>query len=230
MKLPSVFVAALCISHLANGQSPGSSVGSGSTRPPTYLQELFRDRVKPTRNAGIAGSPFLNDDWVMASIQLADDRVFDSIYIKLNVYDDKVHYLDDKGEELEVAIRVKQVTITDSNSSWLGAIFRTGYAGAENTFFQVLEDGKRIQLVKKIKATVWLAKAVGEEDKKTFQVVPELFFSINNEVFRQSKTCHVVAEVVEKYEAEVRQFVSANEIKCNREGDMRRLVVYYNSL
>lgn len=228
MKLPITLIAALCFMQIAMAQT-GSTV-SNSLRPPMYLHEVFRNPVKPRFHADIMGSPFLHDDWMMATIQLTDDRVFDSIYVKLNAYDNKVHFMDDDGEEMQTSVRVKQITITDINNSWQGAIFRTGYPGNENQFYQVLQDGKTMQLLKKIFVNVWSTRAVGEEEKKTFQLEQELVFAINKELFKQSKSCNILAEVIEKNEEKVRQFVTDNAIKCNKEEDMKKLVVFYNTL
>jgi len=194
------------------------------------VQELFRNPVKPRYHADIMGSPFLYDNWLMSTIQLTDDRIFDSIYIKLNAYDNMVHFMDGNGDEMQTSVRVKQITITDAASSWQGTVFRTGYGGNERQFYQVVQDGKTMQLLKKIYVTVWSTKALGEEEKKTFQLEQEMVFAINNEIFKQNKSCNVLAEVIEKNEDKVREFVSTNAIKCNKEEDMKKLVVFYNTL
>lgn len=235
MKLLLLSFTAFCISQLVMGQA-GGSVGTGGSivlstvRPPTYLREVMRNLEKPTYRADISGSPFIYENWLLASIKLADDRFFDSVYIKLNVYKDKVHFMGDNGEEMEVTIRVKEIRIIDAASSWFGAIFRTGYSGAGGIFFQVLEDGKNIQLLKKIKVTVWETKALGEEDRKSFQLEEEAVFAINNEIYKQNKLCNKIAESVEKYEEKLRQFIADNNIRCNKEADMRKLVIFFNSL
>ena len=228
MKRLVVILTLLCISELIMAQ-PGP-VASNSLRPPTYVQELFRNPVKPRYHADIMGSPFLHDNWLMSTIQLTDDRVFDSIYVKLNAYDNMVHFMDANGDEMQTSIRVKQITITDAASSWQGTVFRTGYGANQRQFYQVVQDGKTMQLLKKIYVTVWSTKALGEEEKKTFQLEQEMVFSINNEIFKQNKSCNIIAEVIEKNEDKVREFVSSNSIKCNKEEDMKKLVVFYNTL
>lgn len=234
MKLQITVIAVLCFSQLAIAQL-GSVVANGnvitnSIRSPIYLQEVFRNPIKPHSYAEINGSPFLQDNWLMSTIELTDDRVFDSIYVKLNAYENKVHFMDDNGDEMQTSVRVKQITITDMTSSWQGAIFRTGYGGNERQFYQVLQDGKTMQLLKKIFVTVWSTKAVGEMDKKTFQLEQEIVFAISNEIFKQNKSCNILAEVIEKNEDKVREFVSSNALKCNKEEDMKKLVIFYNTL
>jgi hypothetical protein len=236
MKLLITALAVLCITQVSVGQAGGSVMSGGNIlvanagRPPTYLRDVFPNQTKPIHRSDINGSPFVFDNWLLATIVLADERVFDSIYVKLNAYNDKVHFKNDNDEEMQTSIRVKQVTITDNNSVWHGVIFRTGYEGDPVNFFRVIEDGKRMQLLKKIEVSVWETKALGEEDKKTFQQDETPFIAINNVLYKQNKSCNPMAEAYEKYKEKMQQFVSDNNIRCNREEDMRKLVAYFNTL
>ncbi|MEP6700384.1 MAG: hypothetical protein ABJA85_03685, partial [Bacteroidota bacterium] len=181
----------------------GSGVMSNPGRPVIYLRELFSQPFQSQKHAGINGSPFIYDNWLLASLKMMDDRVADSIYIRLNAYENKVHFKDENGEEMQAVSAIKEITITDNNPTWHGVIFRTGYKGGGNAFFQVLEDGKKMQLLKKIIVTKWETKALGEEDKKSFQLDEEIFFAGYDNLYKQNKKCTSLAEAFEKKQEDI---------------------------
>ena len=233
MKWLLAFVTCLYFSQSGIAQGTlinGNVVVQNASRPMMYLREAFSQPFQPQKHAGITGSPFIFDQWLLASVKMGDDRVDDSIYIRLNAYENKLHFQDEKGEEMQSSVAIKQVTITDNNPSWHGVVFRSGFKGGGNAFFQVLEDGKNMQLLKKWMVNKWETKALGEEDKRSFQLEDEIYFGGYGNVYKQSKKCSSLAEAFEKKQEEIVRFVTTNDIKCNKEEDMRKLVRYFNSL
>jgi len=236
MKYILSFFTILFLSTTGDAQVGGSLApnGAGTIVPlqtrVVFLRDLFPTAVQPKSRAGIDGSPFIYDSWLLAKIQLADGRYFDSVYIKLNGYENKVHFKDDNGEEMVTSVRVEQITITDQNPLWQGVVFRTGYEGEGAAFFQVLADGKKIQLLKKVFITKWETKALGEEEKRTLQLDQELYFSADNKLYKSNKKCSVLTEIFADKKDAMLQFVSANELRCNKEEDMKKTVDYFNAL
>lgn len=229
MKSIFIFGATLFIWQTIVAQSAGVSVSAPTNRP-IYLREIFSSPFEPKQRAGIDGSPFLFDQWLLARIQLPDDRIADSIFIRLNAYSNKVHFKNENGEEMQASIPIKEITIIDNNPLWHNTVFRTGYTGDFKAFFQVLADGKKMQLLKKMVIIMWETKVLGGEDKKTFQPDQELFFSANGSLYKQNKKCSALTEIFGTNTEEILRFINTNDIKCNREDDMRKLVDYFNSL
>ncbi len=85
---------------------------------------------------------FLNN-WVYARIKLADNRIFDSVLLKLNLFENKIYFKDDKNRERQVAVQVKQIEIRDGSSDWNNAVFVSGYGSDQNVYYQILGDGKK---------------------------------------------------------------------------------------
>lgn len=238
MRQAVVIFFAILFSQITKAQSGGMVVPGGGVavtdykKPPMFLREVFSEAVAPKPHMDINGSPFIFENFLLATIKLSDKRVMDSVHVKLNAYDNKVHFLDDKGEEMQVAVVVDEVIITDkSNPSWDAAVFRSGYTGGGSFFYRVLTDGKKIQLLKKIMLNIWETRALGEQNKRNFQYEDQLCFAVNGTVYFESKKCgSVIAALTEKYQEQVKKFVADNNIKCNKEEDMKKLVEYYNSL
>src|SRR6187549_120627 len=58
----------------------------------------------PETYSKIEGSPYLSAEWAYARIKLADSRKFDSVMVKLDLYENKVHFKDETGHERLIAI------------------------------------------------------------------------------------------------------------------------------
>ena len=205
-------------------------IESDSRGPSTraFLREYFTTPVKIGDGKEIGGSPFIFDDWLLANILFMDDKKVDSIRIKINTYRNKVHYRDENGEELQAIGKFKEIKIVDNSSSWNGAVFFSGFEKDKFAFFQMMADGKKVMLLKKVKVIVWESKPMFEEGKKEFQKENEFYFYVKHELIKQSKSCSQLTDAF-KSEAGLLDFISTNDLKCNKEDDMKRIVDFINS-
>ena len=209
-----------------------SSNGGGYAGSALTVQAFFREGITPKLHADILGTPFLFENFLLARVQLADKNVFDSIYVRLNAYDNKVHFLNEYKEELQIGTAVDEVIITDkSNPSWDGAIFRSGYTSGGTYFYRLLQDGPKMQLLKKVMLNIWEVRALGDQNKRNFQYEEQLCIAVEGTVYFESKRCGaMISGLAEKYHEKVQQFVTVNNTRCNKEEDMKKLVDYCNSL
>jgi hypothetical protein len=210
--------------------SNGTVIVSNASFPPVYLSDVFGTLMKPKPSAGIDGSPFIFDQWLLARVLLPDDKIADSVYIRMNAYNNNLHFKDEKGEELQSRVRVKEILIIDSNKVWHNALFRTGYGNNANVFYEVITDGLKMQLLRKTTVLLWETKVLGEEDKKTFQLDEEIYLSANGELYKQNKKCSMLTDVFGPHKSKMLDYISAKNIQCNKVEDMKQLVNYFNSL
>jgi hypothetical protein len=210
--------------------SNGNVIVANPSFSPVYLSDVFSTQVKPKSSSGIDGSPFIFDQWLLARVLLLDDRIADSVYIRMNAYNNNLHFKDEKGEEMQSKVRVKEILIIDTNKTWHNALFRTGYGSNANVFYEVVTDGKKMQLLRKTVVLLWETKVLGEEDKKTFQLDEEIFLSANGELYKQNKKCSILTDVFGSHKAVMLDYISTHNIRCNKVDEMKLLVNYFNSL
>jgi hypothetical protein len=236
MRFIVLFLGISCYLNSAYAQAGGTVASGGNVVAPSvgyrpiYMKDIFPDAMQPKSLYNYDGSPFIYDNWLLARLILPDDRIADSVYVKLNAYNKTLHFKDDNGEEMQSRVRIKQITIIDKNAIWQGAIFRTGYNNDPNAFFQVLADGKNIQLLKKMMILKWESKVLGAEDKRTLQLDSELYFAIGDKLYRSNKKCTFLAEIFETRQSKILEFISSNSINCNKEVDMKKIVDFINTL
>ena len=191
----------------------------------SYFTTPFQGKEK---YSGIEGSPFIDEDWALARLYIDSIQFFDSVKIRINVFENRIHYLNDNNEEFQAINRFREVRVIDQSSKLFGAVFRSDFYEQPNIYFQVVAGGPKVQLLQKTKVEKWETKAAFEESKTVFQQSKELFFAIHNNLFNQNKDCKVLDELTRNVK-DLLQFIKDNELKCNKEADMKRIVNFINS-
>jgi hypothetical protein len=197
--------------------------------PPTFLREVFTTPVEPKKYAGIDGSPFLDDNWMLARLKVSRFKVIDSMSVKLNLYERRLHFMNEKGEELQAAINFEEIDIIDKNSKWQNSVFLPGIGNDKEAFFQVITDGSKMKLVKKLIMNKWEIKPLNSEPQRKFELDEQLYLFANGILYRSSKNCSSLMDAFNNNQ-EVIKFISTNKIKCNKEDDLKKLVDYFNSI
>lgn len=182
----------------------------------------------PETYAKIEGSPYLFTEWAYAKIKLADSRKFDSVLVKLDLYEDKVHFKDEMGRARMVAIDVKEIEIKDVSSKWNNTFFVTGYGENKREFYQVIADGAKAALLKKMNVIVKMTKDFNKPEKNSFELQNALYIYSKDAVYVEKKNCLSTVPAF-KDDDKITAFISSNDIKCNKENDLAKLVNYYNS-
>lgn len=176
----------------------------------------------------VEGSPFLSNDWCYASIKLADDRTFDSVLIRLNLFDNKVHYKDDQGRERMIGADVKQVEIKDASSKWNNTLFVSGYGENKQEYYQVLTDGKKAGLLKKVNVIIKDTKSIYGIVTKSFEMQNRFYIYSSGKLYKDGKDCSSLMAAFGN-DDKIKSFMSTNSLKCNKENDLLKLIDHYNS-
>lgn len=206
--------------------------------PNMHSEGLFLDYLRDEKAAdlvtsdlyrGVEGSAFLSEQWTYARIKLADNRVFDSVQLKLNLFENQVYFKDDKNRERQVAVRVKQIEITDASSEWNNSVFVSGYGSNENVYYQILGDGKKLGYLKEMSVVRKEYKVLHAAIQKKFELQEGRFFLYAQGIlYEASKNCSTLLPAFGN-DSKVTSYISANGIKCSKEKDLKKLVEYYNS-
>lgn len=184
--------------------------------------------LNPDLYMGVEGSPYLSDDWAYARIKLNDNRVFDSVLLKINLYENKVHFKDENGREKMLAIAVKEIEIKDASSKWNNAVFVTGYGEDLNIFYQAITDGKKAGLLKTVNVIIKETKVFNAPVQKSFEQQGLFYIYSKGILYEQSKNCSSLLAAFGN-DSKITGFISSNDLKCNKEKDLKKLVDYYNS-
>lgn len=219
----------------------------GSTRPilkmPVGKKENFdyqfimRDvHGRPFQNPyeEVTGSPFLLNDWKLASLVTKTKMVLDSVYVRINVYNNEMHYLTRKNEEM-VAEKglIRDIILSDSASGNL-LFLKSGFPKIdnqnENNYYQVLSEG-RLALLKCTRKIIATNKNdVSGESEKQFITYEDHFIFTKGEMKRLKKDKNFILKYMDDQKAAILSFVNTNSINFKNTNDLVKLFEYYNGL
>ncbi|HEU5167553.1 MAG TPA: hypothetical protein VFU29_18540 [Chitinophagaceae bacterium] len=196
--------------------------------PPTYLRDVFTTPIQSKPHAGIQGTCFLEDKWTLARLKVEGRKeVIDSFHIKINVYDTKIHFME-KGVEMETTLKVEEIKIIDTESAFYNKTFLSNF-DQESGFFEVLAEGGKWKVLKRHRVYLWESKPLGMEPQKRFEAGEELYFSSNRVLYKANKSCTFLKDTFGNNK-KIFDYISENNIRCNKEEDMRKLIAFVASL
>lgn len=214
------------------------SLGNGTNMNLLVSGDFYLDYLRDDKSAdlfkasiyeGVEESPFLSDNWAYARIKLSDNRVFDSVRIKLNLFENKVHFIDNNKKERMIGIAVKELEIRDQSSPFNNTIFVSGYGKEPEVFYQVISDGKKIGYIKEMKKIIKEYKVFNAPVQKKFELQSEkLCLYSKGTLYEENKNCSSLLSAFGN-DSKILSYISSNGLKCNKEKDLKKLVEYYNS-
>lgn len=228
----AAFVA-VCMFSVANAQ-----MVTGENRGDYLASDIFYQYIKDKavsevsvadQYTGVEGSPYLFEDWAYARIKLVDNRRFDSILVKINLFENEVYFKDPSEKVRQLAVQAKEIEIRDARSKYNNVIFVSGYGKNEKTFYQVVADGKKVGLIKELKIFKKETKIFNAPTKKSFELGEgDLILYSKGSSYIGTKSCDGVIQAF-AYDKKLASYLESNDIKCNKEKDLKKLVEYYNS-
>jgi len=101
----------------------------------------------------VAGTPYFSDEWMKGTVVINGDNQFPGVYLKLDLYNNEVHYRDPKGNELIATTLIKEIILFDSTVQLVFNFINGDYINANTPvrgWYQLLVEGKA-SIFKKIK-------------------------------------------------------------------------------
>ena len=144
------------------------------------------------------------------------------------MYENKVHFKNENEKEQMLAIPVKKIIIDDATSTMNNTVILSGYPDYKDAFFQVITGGSKANLLKKMNIIIRELKIHNSPTERKFELEERFYILINDKLFQENKNCTSLTEAFGK-DSKISSFVSTNNIKCNKEKDLIRLVDFYNS-
>jgi hypothetical protein len=202
------------------------------------LQDLDGHSLLRKYDPDITGSPFINDNWVLARVTLSNGKQIGPVSVKLNIESNELHYLDTAGKEMVAKEgSVRKVDCIDYYAKdSTRYVFKSGYPAIdkqdENFYYQVFTEGKIELLAKKFKYLRTEKNDLTGEVSKTFidgNVVLYVDAYGLMQPFRPGKD-FIASLIEEDKEQLAKAFIDANRINFKKIPDLVKLFNYYNDL
>ncbi|MBA2746196.1 MAG: hypothetical protein H0U44_08230 [Flavisolibacter sp.] len=125
----------------------------------------------------VEGSPFYKNEWLVGEIELESGQIFKNLSLKINLYDDDVHYKDDKDREMIATMPIRTIRMRNV----MGDTIEFAYAktevqkGLERGWYHVLHLDS-VTLYKKYKKEISEDKPYGSATTEQRMRTREVFY------------------------------------------------------
>ena len=179
----------------------------------------------------VEGTPYFSDKWMKGNVFIEDNE-YRNFYLRVNVLETTLEFMDRKGEQMTCTMPIKEVLLKDSLSG-------TNYRFFHSSFLPENSDIRQSWLLELATGTAKLYKL---EKKQINEIRPygsatteqhilssySYFVLFNNELRRIKKFSDVTELLSNKKEA-LDVFIKSNRLNIKSEKDLMRLIEYYNS-
>jgi hypothetical protein len=213
----------LCSAYAHAQQNPFMNDGNGR---PLYIKTTY-----------VAdGSPYLFDEYNFAEITSVNGIVYRQVRVKLNMVDNQVQYMSDKGEELVASLPIKKIrflSAVDEDQKRVSITvesFGEALNSSGSAIYEVVDSGK-VMLLKKTVINTRDEKKYGEATiTRHFEKVKSDYLYINHEIKKIEKGKSFFLTALADKQKEIEAFIDNNKLKCKGTGDYKMIISYYNSI
>lgn len=196
------------------------------------------DRVTTSQDPPIyndvSGSAFLNRDWSDGVIRFSSGRVATQFKLKFDCVNNQLN-LQFNGSTFVTESKVKEFVIYSKNGNTRDSmVFRKGFPAAdkgnEETYFQVLVEGKAMLLCLHM-------KHIAEEQQIASKVIyrritdQEIFYLLKDG--KMTVLPNDKLFIIEKFPGHtelMQKYINEHQLKFRNAPDYTKLIVYYNTL
>ena len=195
--------------------------------------EGFKTQPERPGNEDIAGNPYVLNGWNDGVIKFTSGRIVKQFKLKFDCLNNQL-LLQFEGNTFAAESKVMEFVIYPKGKKGDSMVFRKGYPsidrGNENTYYQVLIDGKSTLLRLFVKLIIEEKQIVGGQvSKKTDD--DEAFYLLQDKAMislpREKNNVH---ESFPLYKDEIHQYIVKEQLKMRNAVDFMKLVHYYNSI
>jgi hypothetical protein len=197
-----------------------------STNGHKYSGEKYADVIQ--------GSAYFKDIWMRGTFVVSGGPAQAGFVTRMDLLDNKVHFLNEKGDEMEATMQIQEVFLEDTI---LGGKYQFRHSNfisndaikPDYGWYQVLQDGNASLLKRYKKQMVDTKPDYGSTTVHSKITTDEQFYILNNKRLQQIKRISDMYLVFYDKKAELEDFISKNRLK-SREDDYIKIVAKYNSL
>ena len=181
----------------------------------------------------VEGTPYFNEAWMKGSLDLSDGHGYENLWLKIDLTDNSLLYLDADGKEMIATSVIKNVTLIDSVSgkkyNFVHSSFISCAGKIEPGWYQILTSGKATVFKRYIKI-INEAKPYGSATYEQTIVTASNYFLLADSVFSPIKKFKALPGMLKNKKDELSQYISSKNLTGKTDADYVDLVAYYYSL
>jgi len=184
---------------------------------------------------GVEGTAMLSDEWKEGMVIFEKGYSINKIELQFNLFENELYFKKD-NVIYTFADAVREFSIPFNDEGQIRMLkFRNGYTPQHkrtlNSFYQVLADGKKVQLLKYVSKIVRERYEYSAPVKKFYEKKEELFIQDNltGELTAIKKDKQSVIKALPSYSSSINKLTKENDLDLNAEAGLIRLIELLNN-
>ena len=180
----------------------------------------------------VEGTPFFKDEWMKGNVVVNGGTQYSGIYLKLDLFDNEVHFQDQKGTEMIATTRIQKIILLDTAMQQLYNFVNGEFIQANvriKGWYQLLTEGKAT-LLKKFSKQLHELRPYGSATVEQTIFTSPRYYILHDGTFTEIKKIKEMADILTDKRDEVAQYIKTNNLSGKTDGDFEKLVNYYNEL
>lgn len=186
--------------------------------------------VSGTKTVDITeGSMFFQNDWAKSKIFTEDLRMYQDISIKVNLMENKIHYLDSLGREFIVGMPVRQISFIQKTTGKEVVFINGSILPVKKTGWYLLLFNDSVSLIKSFKKSLQEHTSYGSATEYSIKTDESYFLYIKGREYEVRKPLDLI-EALPTKRNEIEFYIKNLNKKLPREEQLISVVNFCNSL
>lgn len=182
----------------------------------------------------VDGSPYFRDDWMSALLIDSKNSQYKSKSVKIDLLDNKIHFLDDGGREMIALVDARQIILTDTGGNNFKFVHSSALQGAAKSikegWYLWLASGKA-SLYKYFTKTMTETRPYNSATYEQYVKTKESYLVYYNNTLIEIKKLKDAPSVLANKKTELENFLKTKDKESEPMDDrFAALVAFYNSL
>ena len=180
----------------------------------------------------MSGTPYFSEAWMKGSLDLSNGRGYENLWLKIDLTDNSLLYLDAEGKEMIATSVIKNVTLIDSLSGrkydFVYSSFINAVGKIQQGWYQVMVSGQ-VTLYKHSGKIINEVKPYGLATYEQSIVTINSYFLLADSVFSPIKKITALPNMLKNKKEELDQYINSKNLSGRSDADYATLITYYNS-
>lgn len=176
----------------------------------------------------IDGTPYFREEWMKGTLTTPSGQEFKDLSIKLDLFDNEIHYIDSNGQEMIVTIPIQEVAVRDALMKTYTFVQFTDAETKKPEWLQRLATGKA-SLYKKFSKSLSENKPYGSATTEQEIKTTEIYLVHYNQAMLQIKKLKDAPAVLANKKAALEEWLRT-ERGFSMDDRFIALINYYNTL
>jgi hypothetical protein len=188
--------------------------------------------VNGERVPGIDGSEYLSEEWTKGRITMNNGAIIDTIYLRLNVYKNEMHYLY-KNVEYSICSpeNIRKISIGDRK--FIHSLYKKDEGKNSQGYFEVLVDGKAkllaLYYITKINANYNVVLDAGNKNDR-LELKERYFIATENSIVEIDKKGKCIFDNLGDKGDILRKRIKEEDLSFKKKEDLVKIITYVNGM